>query len=194
MKINFEKANGLVPAIIQNADTGSVLMLGYMNEESLVSTQSSGRVTFFSRSRQSLWTKGETSGNFLSVVEILPDCDSDALLIRVRPEGATCHRGTDTCFEDELGFLHELESIIEDRFTKQPEGSYVAGLVKAGLDRIAQKVGEEAIETVIAAKNIETDKFNEEAADLVFHLMVLLRQRGSSLGKVCGVLRERHRM
>jgi len=191
-ELNWGKSDGLVPAIIQDADSGRVLMLGYMNAESLELTRRSGQVTFYSRTRQSIWLKGETSGNFLRVVEISPDCDQDALLIRARPDGPTCHRGTETCFESELGFLHELEKTIQDRFDNRPKGSYVTSLIERGLDRMAQKVGEEAIETVIASKNPDLAELEGEASDLLFHLMVLLRARGSSLSRLCVLLAKRH--
>ena len=190
-------AKGLLPAIIQDAETGEVLMLGYMNAESLEKTQETGRVTFYSRSRQRLWTKGETSGNFLDVVEIQPDCDKDALLIRARAHGPTCHRGTRSCFdaaEGAQGVLARLESTIRQRFeSADPGASYVARLAHAGIDRMAQKVGEEAVETVIASKNPEVEPFESEAADLLFHLLVLLHARGSSLARVTAILEGRSR-
>lgn len=191
--MNFGKSDGLVPAIIQDADSGRVLMLGYMNAESLELTRKSGKVTFFSRTRQSIWLKGETSGNFLNVVEIAPDCDQDALLIRARPDGPTCHRGTETCFDEAgISFLNDLDKIIEGRFKDRPKGSYVTSLIEDGLDRMAQKVGEEAIETVIASKNPDLAEFEGEASDLLFHLMVLLESRGSSLAKLSALLKKRH--
>jgi phosphoribosyl-ATP pyrophosphohydrolase/phosphoribosyl-AMP cyclohydrolase len=197
MKLNWGKSDGLVPAIIQDAESGRVLMLGYMSAESLELTRKSGKVTFYSRTRQSIWLKGETSGNYLNVVEISPDCDQDALLIRARPDGPTCHRGTETCFEETassggISFLNELHKIIQGRFKERPKGSYVTSLIEDGLDRMAQKVGEEAIETVIASKNPGLTEFEGEASDLVFHLMVLLEARGSSLAKLSEFLRKRH--
>jgi phosphoribosyl-ATP pyrophosphohydrolase/phosphoribosyl-AMP cyclohydrolase len=197
MELHWSKAEGgLLPAIIQDAGTGKVLMLGYMNAESLQRTQETGRVTFFSRSRQSLWVKGETSGNFFNVVELQPDCDSDALLIRVRPEGPACHRGTETCFDqaqgEGIGFLSELQEVIAGRFRDKPKGSYVTSLIERGTDRMAQKVGEEAVETVIASKNPDLETFEGEASDLLFHLMVLLQARGSSLARLSALLRKRH--
>lgn len=205
MKLHFmdssnELNDGLIPAIIQDAETHQVLMLGYMNSESLKLTQKTGLVTFFSRSRQALWTKGETSGNFLHVVTIEPDCDQDALLIRARPKGPTCHRETQTCFDQELkaepgsrfAFLAELEQTIQDRILEKSEKSYVYRLTQSGLDRVAQKVGEEAIETVIASKNEGLQTLENEAADLLFHLAVLLQQRNTSLTQVVTVLRRRH--
>jgi len=197
MNIDFSKyADGLVPAIVQDVSTGSVLMLGFMNSEALDVTESSGRVTFFSRSKQRLWTKGETSGNFLEVVSITPDCDNDTLLIQAHPAGPVCHTGTDTCFGDNktsLSFLIELESVIASRAAAPVEGSYVSKLFSKGLNKIAQKVGEEAVETVIAAKDDDIDAFNNEAADLLFHLLVLMRAKGIGLGDITSVLKDRRR-
>ena len=191
--MNFEKSEGgLIPAVIQDAESHRVLMIGYMNRESYEKTLETKKVTFFSRSRQSIWVKGETSGNFLDVVEISPDCDGDALLIKASPVGPTCHRGTTACFDSELGFLTELEAVIESRKSASPETSYVAKLFARGLDRIAQKVGEEAVETVIAAKNSDAAVFESEASDLLFHLMVLLKAKGSSLGSLVRLLKTRH--
>jgi phosphoribosyl-ATP pyrophosphohydrolase/phosphoribosyl-AMP cyclohydrolase len=190
--LNWNKSDGLVPAVIQDANSHEVLMLGYMNAESLELTQKTSKVTFYSRTRKAIWTKGETSGNFLHVVEILPDCDQDALLIRARPEGPTCHRGTETCFESEIAFLSELEEVIAGRFKDRPKGSYVTSLIERGTDRMAQKVGEEAVETVIASKNPDLETFEGEASDLLFHLMVLLRAKGSSLGRLSALLKSRH--
>ncbi len=188
--------DGLIPAVIQHAETFEVLMLGYMSPESLAETERTGKVTFFSRSRQKLWIKGETSGNFLDVVTIHPDCDGDALLVRARPHGPVCHRGTPACFDaptPSAAFLTTLESTIRSRVAAGEAGSsYVARLFQDGLDRMAQKVGEEAIETVIASKNPELESFESEAADLVFHLLVLLHARGSSLSRVAAVLEGRH--
>jgi phosphoribosyl-AMP cyclohydrolase / phosphoribosyl-ATP pyrophosphohydrolase len=194
MKINWSKSpDGLVPAIIQDAESGRVLMLGYMNAESLELTRKNGHVTFYSRTRQSLWVKGETSGNFLHVVEIQPDCDQDALLIRARPEGPTCHRGTETCFDSGVAFLGQLQEVIASRFKDRPQGSYVTRLIEEGPDRMAQKVGEEAVETVIASKNQDLGDFEGEASDLLFHLMVLLQQKGSSLSRLAALLEKRHK-
>ena len=195
--LKFEKyADGLIPAVVQDSQTREVLMLGFMNREALEMTRSSGRVTFYSRSRNSLWTKGETSGNFLEVCEITPDCDDDTLLIKAKPSGPVCHTGRKTCFSnaetDSLGFLHELEGVIASRMESLPEGSYVTSLFEAGLKRIAQKVGEEAVETVIAAMDENDEALKEEAADLLFHLMVLLRAKGLKLADVSERLRERH--
>lgn len=192
MKLNWNKENGLIPAIIQHAETREVLMLGYMNEESLLRTQETGFVTFFSRSRQALWQKGESSGHTLSVVQISADCDQDAVLIRAKPIGPTCHRETETCFDNEFEFLTTLESTIEKRMSTRPEGSYISKLIQSGPDRIIQKVGEEAIETVIAAKNDDPQELESEAADLLFHLMVLLQSKGTSLSEIVGTLKERH--
>ena len=194
--IDWKKGDGLVPAIVQDADSGRVLMLAYMNAESLQKTHDCGQVTFFSRSRQTLWSKGETSGNSLAFVSINVDCDGDTLLIRARPAGPVCHKGTTTCFQQAdtaLEFLRTLTQIIENRFAdSQNTQAYVANLVRSGIDRMAQKVGEEAVETVIAAKNQDTAVLASESADLLFHLMVLLRARGLSLHTLVEVLRQRH--
>ena len=194
--IDFKKyADGLVPAIIQDAATGTVLMLGFMNEEALLKTKESGRVTFFSRSKQRLWTKGESSGNYLDLVEVLTDCDEDSLLIKARPNGPVCHTGADTCFnETNAGkdFLVELEEIILNRKNNDSDDSYVASLFKKGMNKIAQKVGEEAVELVIEAKDDDDKKFLDEAADLLFHYLVLLRAKGFELSNVKDVLKARH--
>ena len=190
--MNWNKSDGLIPAIIQDAKSNAVLMLGYMNQESLEITKTSGKVTFFSRTRQAIWLKGETSGNFFNVVEIKPDCDQDALLITVNPDGPACHRETETCFDSDVQFLAELDGIIEDRFKNPAATSYTNQLIQEGLDRVTQKVGEEAIETVIAAKNSDLKNLEGEAADLIFHLMVLLRFKKTSLAGVMNVLRSRH--
>lgn len=198
MKIDWQKMNGLIPAIVQHAESGRILMLAYMNEASLAKTLETGQVTFFSRSRQELWTKGETSGNRLEFVSVKTDCDGDALLIQARALGPVCHTGTETCFgSDEgvatLGFLGKLSRVIDQRFAASDEkSSYVAKLVAAGTDRMAQKVGEEAVETVIASKNEDLAAFENEAADLIFHLMVLLKAKGTSLEKLTQVLAARH--
>ncbi len=194
-KIDWPKLDGLVPAIVQNAETGAVLMLAYMNRESLAKTLATKRVTFFSRSKQRLWTKGETSGHWLDLEAIALDCDGDALLVRALPNGPVCHVGTATCFGDKptAGFLEELTGIIDKRFAHpEPQKSYTASLISSGVDRMAQKVGEEAVETVIAAKNEDSSLLEGEAADLLFHLMVLLRAKGTSLPAVIKRLRERH--
>lgn len=190
MTIDFEKdPSGLVPAIIQDARTKNVLMLGYMNKTAFEKTQETQRVTFFSRSKQRLWTKGEESGNFLNVIDIKNDCDRDTLLISVRPEGATCHTGTDTCWGEantpNFGFLSKLEAIIEERRTnKDGSTSYVASLFEKGINKIAQKVGEEAIETVIEAKDDNDDLFLYESADLLFHYLILLQAKGFTLADI----------
>jgi len=196
MNINFDKfADGLVPAIIQDADTRKVLMLGFMNAESLERTEATGLVTFFSRSRQTIWTKGETSGNYLKVKEILADCDNDTILISAEPAGPVCHTGTDTCFKEEnqhKDFLSELERMILDRKAHPVDGSYTSQLFAAGLNKIAQKVGEEAVELVIEAKDNDSDRFKNEAADLVYHLLVLLIKKDVRLREVVETLLQRH--
>ncbi len=196
MNIDFNKLNGLVPAIIQDAVTAKVLMLGFMNEDAFSKTRESGLVTFFSRTKNRLWTKGEESGNFLRVVEILLDCDSDTLLIKVNPVGTVCHTGTDTCWNEEnrsdFFFLQYLQSFIQNRFREMPEGSYTTSLFKKGVNRMAQKVGEEAVETVIEATNGTNEKFIEEASDLLYHLMVLLTSKGYSLEDLGRELKKRH--
>ncbi|MHC1731232.1 MAG: bifunctional phosphoribosyl-AMP cyclohydrolase/phosphoribosyl-ATP diphosphatase HisIE [Bacteroidales bacterium] len=195
MTVNFKKGNGLVPAVIQDNATKQVLMVGYMNEEAYNKTLSEGRVTFFSRSKQRLWTKGETSGNFLTVKEILPDCDSDALLIRVDPAGPVCHTGTNSCFGDldAKGFLYRLEKIISDRISENAADSYTNRLFHKGINKIAQKVGEEAVELVIEAKDDNIDLFRNEAADLLYHLLILLRARSTTLSEIEEVLSLRHK-
>ena len=198
MKIDFEKSGtGLVPVVIQDAHTQKVLMLGYMNREALDKTTAEGRVTFFSRSKQRLWTKGEVSGNFLDVVEIKSDCDGDTLLIKARPHGPVCHTGADTCFNEinhaEEDFLKTLEHVIQQRKTGGDENSYTASLFNKGMNKIAQKVGEEAVETVIEALGTDNESlFLGESADLLFHYLVLLAARGNSLADVVKVLRARH--
>jgi phosphoribosyl-ATP pyrophosphohydrolase/phosphoribosyl-AMP cyclohydrolase len=193
MILDFTKNNGLIPAIIQDNQTQQVLMLGYMNEEAFQKTQEENIVTFFSRSKNRLWTKGETSGNFLKVISIKEDCDQDALLIKVIPNGPTCHNGTTSCFADEaqLPFLNQLEQIIEDRIKTQNSDSYVASLFQKGINKIAQKVGEEAIELVIEAKDDNPDLFLGEAADLLFHYLVLLKAKGFKLENVETILKDR---
>ena len=197
MNIDFTKNNGLLPAIIQDEKTGKVLMLGYMNRESYEKTRATGRVTFFSRSRQALWTKGETSGNFLEVKEILSDCDGDTLLIKVKPTGPTCHTGADTCFNEkniaEKPFIFELEEIIRDRRNNPKPGSYTNKLFDAGDERIAQKVGEEATEVVIDAVTGNEMRLPEEVADLLYHLLVLLVAKDLALDDIMNVLEKRHR-
>ena len=195
--IDFSKEDGLVPAIIQDNNTGKVLMLGYMNEAALEQTLDSGKVTFFSRSKQRLWTKGETSENFLNLVSISPDCDQDALLVKVNPEGPTCHLGDDTCWEESnennLQFLGHLTEVIKERRQKSPEESYVARLFSKGINKVAQKVGEEAVEVVIEAKDSDDNLFLNESADLLFHYMMLLEAKGFTLNDVISILKERHR-
>ncbi len=195
MNLDFSKLDGLVPAIIQDAQTQKVLMLGFMNEEALAKTQTEKIVTFYSRSRQTLWTKGETSGNCLDVVEITPDCDADTLLIKVNPRGPVCHTGADTCFEEEneAPFLPKLEKIIADYKASPQAGSYTSKLFQKGINKIAQKVGEEAVELVIEAKDENDDLFKNEAADLLYHLLILLREKGFQFQDVVDVLAERHR-
>lgn len=199
MKINFEKSpDGLIPAVVQDHETGKVLMLGYMNEAALAKTEAEKVVTFFSRSKQRLWTKGETSGNFLHVKVILADCDQDTILIKVQPVGSTCHTGADTCFfEENVGkasFLNYLQKqIIRDRKNNPSESSYTSKLFKRGVNKIAQKVGEEAVELVIEAKDTNDDLFKGEAADLLFHYLILLEQRGMDLDDIVDILKERHK-
>ncbi len=200
MTIDFAKGGGLVPAVVQDAVTRKVLMLGYMNEEAYRLTLDRGLVTFFSRSRNRIWTKGETSGNFLQVREILADCDGDTLLVKALPSGPVCHTGADTCFGEENEpselsspeFLFYLESVIKDRRTSPIEGSYTNHLFSRGLNKIAQKVGEEAVELIIEAKDNDKDLFLGEAADLMYHFLVLLAQKDSTLSEVIEVLKDRH--
>ncbi len=197
MNIAFEKyADGLVPAIIQDATTAKVLMLGFMNREAFEQTMSSGKVTFFSRSKKRLWTKGEESGNFLMLRTCAVDCDQDALLFKVDPVGPVCHTGSDTCW-DELNhsndFLDQLEAIIALRKKGGDQGSYVKSLFEKGINKIAQKVGEEAVELVIEAKDNDSDKFINEAADLLFHYLILLNSKGFNLASVKEVLKQRHK-
>ena len=186
MNVDFSKNNGLIPVIIQNNETQQVLMLGYMNEEALQKTQTENVVTFFSRSKNRLWTKGETSGNFLKVVSIKEDCDQDALLIQVIPNGPTCHNGTASCFanEPQISFLNELENVIESRISNPSSESYVASLYQKGINKMAQKVGEEAVELVIEAKDDNQDLFIGEAADLLFHYLILLQAKNLKLNDI----------
>jgi phosphoribosyl-ATP pyrophosphohydrolase/phosphoribosyl-AMP cyclohydrolase len=199
MNIDFSKlAQGLIPAIIQDSETKSVLMLGYMNAESYQKTLDTKKVTFFSRSKQRLWTKGEESGNFLNLVDIKNDCDNDTLLIQVKPEGPTCHTGSDTCWQksnnQEYGFLSKLEDTIKvRRENADSEKSYVASLFKLGINKIAQKVGEEAVEVVIEAKDDNDDLFLDESADLLFHYLILLQAKGFILNDVVQVLKNRQK-
>lgn len=183
MKVDFSKNNGLIPVIIQNNETQQVLMLGYMDEEAFQKTQNENVVTFFSRSKNRLWTKGETSGNYLNVVSIKEDCDQDALLIQVIPNGPTCHNGTTSCFatEPQISFLNELENVIENRISNPSSESYVASLYQKGINKMAQKVGEEAVELVIEAKDDNQELFLGEAADLLFHYLILLQAKNLKL-------------
>lgn len=198
MEIDFNKNNdALVPAVIQDATTKQILMLGYMNEEAYKKTLETEKVTFYSRTKQRLWTKGEESGNFLLLKDIKVDCDNDTLLIQVNPVGPVCHKGTDTCWaeknETSFGFLSELENIISDRKqNKNDEKSYVASLFRSGINKIAQKVGEEAVETVIEAKDDNKELFLNESADLLFHYLILLQAKGYTLKDIVKVLKERH--
>ena len=199
MTIDFNKqTNGLIPAIIQDAKSDKVLMMGYMNEQAFEKTQRENIVTFFSRSKQRLWTKGETSNNFLHVVEITNDCDGDTLLIKVNPDGPTCHTGADTCWNEvnnkgQAGWLNHLKAVIRDRKNNPTEKSYTASLFEKGTNKIAQKVGEEAVELVIEAMDNNDNLFKDEAADLLFHYLVLLEQRGIDFDEIIDVLRERHK-
>lgn len=197
MEINFEKyADGLAPAIVQDADTGKVLMLGFMNREAFEITQKSRKATFFSRSRHKLWTKGETSGNFLEVREILLDCDADTILVKTQPSGAVCHTGADTCFgepNEAANFLFELERIIIDRRANPQENSHTSRLFAKGLNKIAQKVGEEAVELVIEAKDDDAALFKAEAADLLYHMLVLFAEKRITLAEVLETLQHRRR-
>lgn len=195
LTIDFGKLNGLVPCIIQDATTHRVLMLGFMNEEAYQKTVAEKKVVFFSRSKQRLWMKGETSGNFFDLVEIIPDCDQDTLLIKVHPKGPACHTGADTCFKEknEQWDLHSLEDIIYERKTNPSKSSYTTSLFESGLNKIAQKVGEEAVELIIEAKDNNETLFLNEAADLMFHYLVLLREKGYSFEQVLDVLRKRHK-
>jgi phosphoribosyl-ATP pyrophosphohydrolase/phosphoribosyl-AMP cyclohydrolase len=194
MNIDFSKGNGLVPVVIQDYNTLQVLMVGYMNEEALQKTIKEKKVTFFSRSKNRLWTKGETSGNFLYTEEISSDCDKDSLLIKARPAGPTCHTGSTSCFGDETakGFLYELEHVISQRIDDNIEESYTNKLFKKGINKVAQKVGEEAVELVIEAKDDNIDLFKNEGADLLYHLLILLKAKGVSLQDIEEVLQKRH--
>ena len=194
-EVDFAKSGGLVPAIVQDSLTGRVLMLGYMNEQALEQTISSGLATFYSRSKARLWTKGESSGNTLQVVGIKLDCDQDTLLIRARPAGPTCHTGTDTCWAEDNrleGFLGQLEAVIQSRKGANPETSYTASLFARGINKVAQKVGEEAVELIIEAKDDDEALFLNEAADLMYHYIVLLAAKGYQLEDVLKILAERH--
>jgi len=199
--MDFKKLDGLIPAIIQDASTDKVLMLGFMNAEALARTRAEGKVTFYSRTKSRLWTKGEESGNFLHVVEILEDCDRDTLLIKANPAGVVCHTGSDTCFNeknstsqdpDSLAFISELQQLIHTRKAEMPEGSYTTSLFTDGINKIAQKVGEEAVELVIESKDNNDELFLNEAADLLYHLLVLLTAKGKDIKDVVSVLKQRH--
>lgn len=194
-QLDWEKTDNLMPAIVQHAVSGEVLMLGYMNQEALSATEQSGKVTFFSRTKQRLWTKGESSGHFLNVVSITPDCDNDTLLILVNPIGPTCHLGNTSCFypaNSDWGFLYQLEQLLAERKTASPDSSYTASLYASGTKRIAQKVGEEGVETALAATVNDREELTNEASDLIYHLLVLLQDQDLDLSKVIGRLRERH--
>lgn len=196
MTLDFNKMGGLIPAIIQDVDTQKVLMLGYMNEEAYQKTLDTGIVTFFSRTRQTLWTKGETSGNFLHLVSIKADCDQDTLLIQVHPDGPVCHTGADTCWGEEnkqdILFLKDLQDFIDKRHQEMPEGSYTTSLFQSGINKIAQKVGEEAVETIIEACNGTDERLIYEGSDLLYHLIVLLTSKGYRIEDLANELRERH--
>jgi phosphoribosyl-ATP pyrophosphohydrolase/phosphoribosyl-AMP cyclohydrolase len=194
-QIDFAKGNGLVPVVIQDNRTLQVLMLGYMNEEALKKTEKEKRVTFFSRSKNRLWTKGETSGNFLEVIEILSDCDNDSLLIKVNPAGPVCHTGNTACFNEETakGFIYRLEEIIDQRIDGDVTDSYTNRLFKKGINKVAQKVGEEAVELIIEAKDENIDLFKNETADLLYHLLILLKVKGVSFEDVEEILKDRHK-
>lgn len=200
-RLDWNKVDGLIPAVIQHFSTAQVLMLGYMNRDALRTTTQTGRVTFFSRTKNRLWTKGETSGNFLEVVNIAVDCDNDSLLITAKPTGPVCHRGTRSCFADDttplpaaesFEFLRQLESVIAQRIAERPEGSYTARLWNEGPTRMAQKVGEEGVEVALAAATQQDEQLVEESADLLFHLALLLKSRNRSLSNVVQVLQLRH--
>jgi len=198
MNINFTKyTDGLVPAIVQDANTKTVLMLGFMNQAAVDTTIASGKVTFYSRSKNRLWTKGEESGNFLNYISMAVDCDEDSLLIQANPEGPVCHMGTDTCWGEDnntsMAFLNKLEQIIAERKNADPSSSYVASLFAKGINKIAQKVGEEAVELVIEAKDNNEQLFLDESADLIFHYLILLQSKGYQLTDVVKVLAQRHK-
>lgn len=196
MKLDFDKMNGLVPAIIQDCETRQVLMLGFMNKEAYDQTLKTGKVTFFSRTKNRLWTKGEESGHFLHLVSMKEDCDQDTLLVQVRPEGPVCHTGTDTCWgernEEPVWFLKQLQEVITERYQQMPEGSYTTTLFQSGVNKMAQKVGEEAVETVIEATNGTDERLIYEGADLLYHLLVLLTSKGYGLDDLARELKTRH--
>ena len=196
-KIDFSKGNGLVPVIIQDNSTGIVLMLGYMNEEAFNKTQKEKRVTFYSRSKKRLWTKGETSGNFLEVIDIAHDCDHDSLLIKVKPQGIVCHKGLDSCFSEDnnyknFNFIHHLQEIIRDRRINPTPNSYTSSLFEQGVNKIAQKVGEEAVELILESKDDNLHLFKNEAADLIYHFLVLLEEKNVDLSEIINLLEQRH--
>jgi phosphoribosyl-ATP pyrophosphohydrolase/phosphoribosyl-AMP cyclohydrolase len=195
MIIDFNKGNGLVPVVIQDNSTLQVLMVGYMNEEAMKKTEEERRVTFFSRSKNRLWTKGETSGNFLEVIEILSDCDNDSVLIKVNPSGPVCHTGSTACFNEETakGFIYKLQEVIDQRIDGDMTDSYTNRLFKQGINKVAQKVGEEAVELIIEAKDENTDLFKNETADLIYHLLVLLKAKGVRFEDVEEILKDRHK-
>jgi phosphoribosyl-ATP pyrophosphohydrolase/phosphoribosyl-AMP cyclohydrolase len=194
-QINFAKGNGIVPVVIQDNNTLQVLMVGYMNEEAYIKTNEGKIVTFFSRSKNRLWTKGETSGNYLYVEEVLTDCDNDSLLIKVNPAGPVCHTGSISCFGNETakGFIYKLEHVIDQRIKNDTESSYTNKLYKKGINKVAQKVGEEAVELIIESKDDNSDLFKNEAADLLYHLLILLKAKGVSMESIEEVLKERHK-
>ncbi len=195
-QLDWQKVDNLMPAIIQNAISGDVLMLGYMDKAALEMTLNSGKVTFYSRTKQRLWTKGETSGNFLKLVDIYPDCDNDTLLILAHPIGPTCHKGSESCFapaQSQWGFLYELENLLRERKNASPDSSYTAQLYASGTKRIAQKVGEEGVETALAATVNDREELKNEASDLLYHLMVLLQDQSLSLSDVIDCLQTRHK-
>ncbi|UNH28085.1 bifunctional phosphoribosyl-AMP cyclohydrolase/phosphoribosyl-ATP diphosphatase HisIE [Moellerella wisconsensis] len=194
-QLDWEKVDNLMPVIVQHAISGDVLMLGYMNNDALKTTLESQKVTFYSRTKQRLWTKGETSGNFLNLVDIFTDCDNDSLLVLAQPIGPTCHNGTESCFapaQSQWGFLYELENLLKSRKTASPESSYTAQLYASGTKRIAQKVGEEGVETALAATVNDRDELTNEAADLIYHLLVLLQDQDLDLSAVINCLKQRH--
>ncbi|KPD02052.1 bifunctional phosphoribosyl-AMP cyclohydrolase/phosphoribosyl-ATP diphosphatase HisIE [Moellerella wisconsensis] len=194
-QLDWEKVDNLMPVIVQHAISGDVLMLGYMNNDALKNTLESQKVTFYSRTKQRLWTKGETSGNFLNLVDIFTDCDNDSLLVLAQPIGPTCHNGTESCFspaQSQWGFLYELENLLKSRKTASPESSYTAQLYASGTKRIAQKVGEEGVETALAATVNDREELTNEAADLIYHLLVLLQDQDLDLSAVINCLKQRH--
>lgn len=195
LTIDFTKMDGLVPCVVQDSQSGTVLMLGFMNEEAYLKTQEEKRVTFYSRSKKRLWTKGETSGNYLTLVDIRVDCDHDTLLVKAIPSGPVCHTGAATCFgeENDTWDLFSLERIIQDRKNNPQKNSYTTTLLESGINKVAQKVGEEAVELVIEAKDNDRDLFLSEAADLLYHYMILLTAKGNTLGEVVDVLHNRHK-